>query len=109
MITKFHPHLTQEKFNSFDQKKQSLLIASELARAKHWGIYEDSEKIKDSLNRAFELIDLAINCPNWRSQTKQLLNFREALASLYQNPPHSVIYELFYDRIIALSESPPPK
>lgn len=103
MIKRIHPTLTQEKFEQHDQKAQCLMIAAELARAQTWALREKNENLKPCLDRAFELIDLAINSPKLKKNQKELLYFRDSLASIYENPPHSPIFKIFYDQIIRIS------
>ncbi len=102
MINKFHPTLTQKKFDQCDCRVQSLMIAAELARAKTWAIRGKDENLKPCLDRAFELIDLAINSPKWKEKQKELLYYRDSLASIYEHPPHSPIFQIFYDYLINL-------
>lgn len=103
MINKIHPTLTQIKFDQHDRQTQSLMIAAELARAKTWAIRGKNENLKPCLDRAFELIDLAVSSPKWKLKQKELLYFRDSLASIYENPPHSSIFEIFYHNIINMS------
>ncbi|KKQ90512.1 MAG: hypothetical protein UT11_C0004G0014 [Berkelbacteria bacterium GW2011_GWA2_38_9] len=102
MINRIHPTLTQVKFDQNDRQTQSLMIAAELARAKTWAIKGKDKNLKHCLDRAFELIDLAISSPKWQTKQKVLLYFRDSLASIYENPPHSAIFEIFYNNIINL-------
>lgn len=103
MINRIHPTLTQTKFDQHDRQTQSLMIAAELARAQTWAIRGKDENLKPCLDRAFELIDLAISSPKWQTKQKELLYFRDSLASIYENPPHSAIFEIFYQNIINMS------
>ncbi|MBU0619893.1 MAG: hypothetical protein ABII99_02980 [Patescibacteria group bacterium] len=80
----FHKNLTQEKWNNFSKDQQILNIASELSRAKNWIKKQDKNYTQNSLDRAFELIDLTINDNKWRnSSLKELLRLREMLGEFY--------------------------
>jgi len=81
----FHKNLTQEKWNNLDKDKQILNIISELMRAKNW-FNKNKEYARNSLDRAFELIDLIVSSKKWtKGSLKELLRFREVLGEFYIN------------------------
>ncbi|MFH1427534.1 MAG: hypothetical protein ABIG60_03330 [Patescibacteria group bacterium] len=76
-MTYFHKNLTQEKWNDSSRDMQILNIGSELMRARKWIINKNEEYKIESLNRAFELIDLTADDEKWRrSHLKEILRFR---------------------------------
>ncbi len=81
----FHKNLTQEKWNNLSKDKQILNIVSELVRAKNWLKKADKNYMKNSLDRAFELIDLTVNNrEKWNTgKLKELLRFREMIGEFY--------------------------
>lgn len=81
----FHKNLTQEKWNNILIENQILNIASELLRAKNWIAKKDEVYMQNSLDRAFELIDLTItDRKKWNnSRLGELLKFREILGEFY--------------------------
>lgn len=83
----FHPTLTPERWNHFASAKQILNIAAELARSRHHCGGEPAAKpfFLDSLDRAFELIDLTINDrEKWTgNRRRELLRLREMLGEFY--------------------------
>ena len=81
----FHKNLTQEKWNSMRIENQILNTASELLRAKNWMAKKDEVYMRNSLDRAFELVDLTImDRKKWKdSRLGELLKFREILGEFY--------------------------
>lgn len=83
----FHPTLTPERWNQFASAKQILNIAAELARSRHHcGVKPGARRFfLDSLDRAFELIDLTINDrEKWAgNRRRELLRLREVLGEFY--------------------------
>ena len=94
----FHKNLTQERWNGFNKKEQILNIASELLRSKKWTEKGNNEHLKNSLDRALELIDLTINDrKKWqKGSLKELLRLREILSEFYikENKPFQDIVML---------------
>lgn len=81
---KFHKNLTQEKWNILTKHKQILNIVSELTRAKNWMQKKDKQYMRNSLDRALELIDLTVDDKKWHSNSlKELLRFRGILGEFY--------------------------
>lgn len=84
MIKRYHPNLSQEKWNGFSQETQILNIASELFRAKNLLQRADEQEMTAALNRAFELLDLTLNDKKWRTLAKkELWRLREILGQFY--------------------------
>ncbi len=82
-MAKFHPNLTQEKWNSFSKDKQVLNIASEFLRARNSLIHNESDYFINSLNRALELIDLTISDKKWKDNLLLPIRLREETAKFY--------------------------
>lgn len=78
-----HTHLTSEKWKSYSPDKQILMIANEINRAKNWIEKKDFEKVSHCYERAFELIDLTVDTSKNKSLIKELLRFRELIATEY--------------------------
>lgn len=76
--------MTPEKWQSFSKEKQILNIASEFSRAKFWLLKGDEKQALNCLDRAFELLDLTVNDPNWQKKgLRELLRLREVLSQFY--------------------------
>jgi len=78
-----HTHLTLDKWKSFSIDKQILMIANEINRAKNWIEKQDFEKVSHCYERAFELIDITVDTSKEKSLIRELLRFRELLATEY--------------------------
>jgi len=90
-----HTHLTSEKWKSFGTDKQILMIANEINRAKNWIIKKDFEKVSNCYERAFELIDLTVDCSKKTCFIRELLRYRELLALAYIQNEHVFNNELY--------------
>jgi len=66
------------------------MVANELNRAKNWIIKGDLEETNNCYERAFELLDLTISVVTRRSLLKELLRFREMLATQYISSKNAV-------------------
>lgn len=84
-MTAWHPSMNSERWDRFPRERQILMIGSEFARAKN--LLRDGVigEVIQCYERAFELLDLCIMDPKWRSALKELLRFREVLGDLYLN------------------------
>ncbi|MBC8382378.1 MAG: hypothetical protein H8E22_00890 [Candidatus Cloacimonetes bacterium] len=93
-----HTHLTSEKWKSYSPDKQILMIANEINRAKNWIEKKDFEKVSHCYERAFELIDLTVDTSKNKSLIKELLRFRELIATEYVHrvSDEKTNSELFY-------------
>jgi hypothetical protein len=86
MKLKYHKTLTEQKWASFPFYKQILMIANELNRANYWIKNNDVSEVKLCYERALELVYLTITTLNERRRLKELLRFKEILASFYIKP-----------------------
>jgi uncharacterized protein YutE (UPF0331/DUF86 family) len=75
--------MDSEKWNRYPLERQILMIGSEFARAKNLQRDNVVGEVIQCYERAFELLDLCIMDPKWRSRLKELLRFREMLGELY--------------------------
>lgn len=79
-----HKNLKEEKWFSYPQSQQVIMIANELNRAKNFILTEDFREVNGCYERAFELVDITSADPRWKgNQLKELRRFREILAQQY--------------------------
>lgn len=80
---KLHPNLNSERWAQFPRSKQILMIANEVNRLRNAVKTGQSHAaIQETFERAFELVDLTVECGSW-SLRKELLRWRELFADLY--------------------------
>ncbi len=82
-MAQIHKNLTQEKWNLLEKDKQILNIGAELMRAKNLLKKNEEVYFKNSLSRAFELVDLTIGDKKWKSGLKEMLRLKEMLGEFY--------------------------
>ncbi|MBN1199309.1 MAG: hypothetical protein JXA23_08155 [Bacteroidales bacterium] len=78
-----HKHLSIEKWQTYSQSQQILMISNEMNRALNAlksGHFRDAGM---SYERAMELTDLTVEDERWESGIRELLRFREVLSELY--------------------------
>ncbi|HHE38787.1 MAG TPA: hypothetical protein ENL20_09485 [Candidatus Cloacimonetes bacterium] len=97
-----HTGLTSDKWKIFSTDKQLLMIANELNRAKNWIDKKDFEKVSFCYERAFELLDLTVECSKNNNLIRELLRFRELLAMTYSNKSPIFDYVL-YDQLLSMN------
>ncbi len=85
MIPFFHKNLTHEKWNSKSIQYQILTIGAEFGRAKSMLERQNFSEVKNSMERAIELLDLTKYDPKWKHRLKELTRFREWTAEFYLN------------------------
>lgn len=102
MILKFHKELTPEKWKQMGKGRQILNILSELNRAKGWLREKDQKRFCDSMNIAFELLDLTVEINTGPGFRKECLRLREELASYYVGQSQDDAY--FVQLMRALSD-----
>ena len=96
---KLHKTLTPEKWLSYAQDRQILMIANELNRLKN-GIEaeQNAEQLFECMERIFELWDLTVTCSNERNFRRELLRLRDVFAEIYLNgaeKSQDVIYNIY--------------
>ena len=102
---KLHKNLTKEKWRSFSKSQQILMIANELKRAENWIIKGDLDEVKNCYERAFELLDLTISISKRRNLLKELLRFREMLASQYISKQKDInLNQKLFNVLLSLSK-----
>jgi hypothetical protein len=81
---KLHKHLA-ERWQDFSLRQQILMIVNELQRAGNWIKKQDKEEAARAYERAFELVDMTVECAGRRTLIKELLRWRELLAAEYSS------------------------
>ncbi|MBI5753744.1 hypothetical protein HZA40_01205 [Candidatus Peregrinibacteria bacterium] len=81
---KLHKNLNTEKWKTYDTSQQILMIANEVNRLME-AIKRKQPKpeMDEIMERAFELIDLTVECSGKKSFTRELLRWRELFAAYY--------------------------
>ena len=74
--------MTLDRWTTFPKRQQLLFIGSEFERARVWQEKQGNE-FYSALERAFELIDLALQDPKWKPEILQLLALRAEIAKFY--------------------------
>lgn len=74
----YHQSLTQEHWQKFGLFEQLGNVGSEVNRALQWR-NKDEDLYKNSMYRAFELLDMSIQDYRWRNDWKELIRAKEAL------------------------------
>ncbi|MFH1537108.1 MAG: hypothetical protein ABID45_03910 [Patescibacteria group bacterium] len=100
---KWHKTLTEEKWKKFPEQKQFLMINNELRRAQHWLVRDNPKSMRQSLERAFELIDLTINVSSSAKIKKELLQLRESIGQAYIKKPEPSELQLFQNFVYHLA------
>lgn len=78
-----HKTITLEKWLNFGAYRQLCMIGNELNRlANGLSMGQSFDELRVCMERAFELIDLTINCQN-NSLRRELLRWRDLFAELY--------------------------
>ena len=102
---KLHRNLNRKKWQTFNRYQQILMVANELNRAKNWIIKGDLEETNNCYERAFELLDLTISVVTRRSLLKELLRFREMLATQYiSKEKDNLLNQKLFDVLLSLNK-----
>ena len=89
--------MTAERWSSFAFDRQILMIGCEFSRVSNAPLSGAQDAIRESYERAFELLDLCTYDPKWRPRMRELLRFREHLGELYlQHPPDMDLHRNMY-------------
>jgi hypothetical protein len=70
------------RWKNITKQQQLLTIGAEFMRAKAWQ-GKDQEKFLSALERALELIDLALADPKWKNNLQMILGLREEVSKFY--------------------------
>ncbi|TAL51052.1 hypothetical protein EPN81_01020 [Patescibacteria group bacterium] len=73
-----HASLAAGRWQQFTLSEQLGHVGSEVSRA--WKAQGNEQRFWSAATRAFELLDLTIEDPRWRSRLRELLRVREVLA-----------------------------
>lgn len=80
---KLHKGLTLEKWSTYSEAQQVLMISNELNRAKNFIAAGNVEAVNMCYERAFEITDLTSSDSKWKGKRRELRRFRELLAEQY--------------------------
>ena len=80
-----HASLSVEKWSVIPLEQQILMIANEMNRASKLLQPEDLERRNGSYERILRLVDLTIETRSQRGLRRELLRWRELIASLYHS------------------------
>lgn len=81
-----HAALTVERWSGFTLEQQVLSIAAEMLRARNSIARSDRAALRLNYERVLRLVDLTIESNRNRSLWRELLRWRELVASLYIAP-----------------------
>jgi len=84
-----HAGLTAERWSAFSLDQQILMIANEMHRAADLFAPADRERLLGSYERVLRLTDLTVETRPGRSLRRELLRWRELVATLYISPEPS--------------------
>ncbi|MBU4481375.1 hypothetical protein KKH59_03620 [Patescibacteria group bacterium] len=99
--------ISLENWTNLTQKQQLLNLAAELARISlSMNRYGSQDRlVKESLERAFDLVDLILQDPRWKKQSLEWRYFRDGLSLLYLGKADALIAKFFYTWLINFSEN----
>src|SRR3954465_8578369 len=80
-----HSSLTADRWASFPLSQQILLIGSEMNGAGKWQAVEHRARRRDAYERALNLTDLTIRVQHRPGLRRELLRWRDLVASLYMD------------------------
>ena len=78
-----HASLTAERWSAFSFDQQILMIANELNRARKLTSPDDGARLEHAYDRVLYLTDLTIQTAPRRAVRRELLRWRDLIASLY--------------------------
>ena len=81
-----HASLTPERWERYPLGQQLLMVANEMNRASKLMAAVDRERLLTSYERVLALVDLTIQVNPCRSLRRELLRWRDVVASLYVAP-----------------------
>ena len=81
-----HEGLTQERWATFTEAQQVLMIANELHRARKLMGPDDASRRRNSYERVLYLTDLTIAVQTRHALRRELLRFRDLAAAFYLDP-----------------------
>jgi hypothetical protein len=81
-----HASLTPERWGRFTLDQQILMIANEMNRAVRLLRDEDLSSLRRTYERVLRLVDLTVETQDRRGLRRELLRWRDLVASLYIAP-----------------------
>jgi|SRR5574344_1829769 hypothetical protein len=78
-----HKNLAENDWNNFNLLKQMGNIGSEVSRSIKWKEKNNKEISLKAFERALELFDLTIACPNNKHRLKEICRARECFADYF--------------------------
>ena len=81
-----HAGLTPESWSRFDLDRQILMIANEMNRASRLFQPEDQPSLRRAYERVLRLVDLTVATRPQRGLRRELLRWRDLVATLYVAP-----------------------
>lgn len=78
-----HTSISPERWSAFSFDQQVLMIANELNRARKLTSPADRERLEHSYERVLQLTDLTIQAAPRHAARRELLRWRDLVASLY--------------------------
>lgn len=79
-----HASLSLERWSSFSLDQQILMIGNEMNRAAKLMGPQDQERLRHCYERILQLTDLTIGVHTKKTLRRELLRWRDLIASLYQ-------------------------
>ena len=101
-----HQNLAQGRWFGLTLSEQLGNVGSEVGRAANWQKKGNLASRDKALDRAFDLIDLTISDPRWKSRLKEIVRSRAVLADVfygkneYKDTPES-LEKYFYHYALA--------
>lgn len=101
-----HQNLSAGRWFELTLAEQLGNTGSEVGRAIQWNHKQEFNRRNQALDRAFDLLELTISDPRWRSRLKELCRVREVLAdtfygdNYYQDTPEA-LEKYFYQYALA--------
>ncbi len=83
MTRAIHQNLAAGRWFGLTLSEQLGNVGSEVGRAVSWQKRNNSAYLEKALQRAFELLDLTIADPRWKTGRKELCRAREVLADVF--------------------------
>ena len=82
-MTVMHQELAAGRWQKMSLIEQMANIGSEVERAFHWKEKNNSDRMMKAFERALELLDLTLDCPNHRLRLKEIARVREVLVDIF--------------------------
>jgi hypothetical protein len=97
-----HATLSPERWSSFSLNQQILMIGNEMNRAGKMQVAEHHAPRRDSYERILNLTDLTIRVQNRPGLRRELLRWRDLIASLYLEPDAQPVAHAHAFRVLLL-------